>query len=163
MRPIEVTTWRTRTTRNRTARGFSLIELMVALAVLAILSAIAYPSYVETVLKGRRSEARAALAELMQQQERHMTQAGSYRKTALGDVSSPFKTYAGERRASTSYLLGAAECEVDSGGALPLDECVRVYATPQQPDAAAGTLWIDSTSRKDCDGTRRNEPGLCWR
>ncbi len=157
MREVEMTT------RNPPERGFTLIELMIVLAVLAILSAVAYPSYVETVLKGRRSEARAALAELMQQQERHMTQAGSYRKTALGDVSSPFKTYAGERRASTSYLLGAAECESESGGALPLDECVRVYATPQQPDTDAGTLWIDSTSRKDCDGTRRNEPGLCWR
>lgn len=163
MRSTEATARKTRKSRNRGARGFTLIELMVALAVLAILSAIAYPSYVETVLKGRRSEARAALAELMQQQERHMTQSGSYRKMALGDTASPFKTYAGERRDSTSYLLGAAECEVDSGGALPLDECVRVYATPQQPDAAAGTLWIDSTSRKDCDGTRRNEPGFCWR
>ncbi|MES2533095.1 MAG: type IV pilin protein [Pseudomonadota bacterium] len=149
--------------QNGAARGFTLIELMVALAVIAILSAIAYPSYVETVLKGRRTEARAALAELMQQQERHMTQAGSYRKTALGDATAPFKTYAGEQRTSTSYLLGAAECEVESGGALSLNECVRVYATPQQPDAAAGTLWIDSTSRKDCDGTRRTEPGFCWR
>jgi type IV pilus assembly protein PilE len=149
--------------RGRAASGFTLIELMIVLAVLAILSAFAYPSYVETVLKGRRSEARAALAELMQQQERHMTQAGSYRKTALGDVSAPFKTYAGDRRASTSYLLGATECESDSGGSLPLDECVRVYATPQQPDTDAGTLWVDSTSHRDCDGTRRNEPGLCWR
>ena len=92
-----------------------------------------------------------------------MTQAGSYRKTALGETSSPFKTYAGERRDSTSYLLGAAECDGQGGGALSIDACVRVYATPQQADPDAGTLWMESTGHRGCDGSRRNEAGLCWK
>lgn len=152
-----------RSSRRSRHPGFTLIEMMIVLAMLAILSAVAYPSYVDAMRKGRRSEARAALAELMQQQERHMTQAGRYLKTALGDASAPFKTYSGDRRDGASYLLGAGECGDGSGSTLALTECVRVYATPQQPDPAVGTLWIESTGYKDCDGVQRDEPGLCWK
>ena len=52
-------------TTPRASRGFTLIELMIVVAVIAILGAIAYPSYQESVRKGRRGEARAALQELM--------------------------------------------------------------------------------------------------
>ena len=57
-------------TTPRASRGFTLIELMIVVAVISILGAIAYPSYQESVRKGRRAEGRAALQELMQQQER---------------------------------------------------------------------------------------------
>ncbi|RZM02652.1 MAG: type IV pilin protein, partial [Variovorax sp.] len=68
---------RRRTPRRRQA-GFTLIELMIVVAIVGILATIAYPSYRESVLKGRRAEARTALLELMQQQERYMTQRGAY-------------------------------------------------------------------------------------
>ena len=66
------------TTKRAAVRGFTLIELMVVVAVIGILAAIAYPSYTEAVLKGRRAQARTALLELMQQQERYMTQRNAY-------------------------------------------------------------------------------------
>jgi type IV pilus assembly protein PilE len=145
------------------ARGFTLIEIMIVVAVVAILAAVALPSYQESILKGRRSEARAAILDFLQQQERVMTQSGAYREVATpGATGTPFKTFAGESLAAASYLLGATACDNGSGGMSPLNECVRVSATPQRPDPVAGTLWMENTGRKGCDGTGRQEPRICW-
>ena len=55
------------------AKGFTLIELMIVVAVVAILATIAMPSYQEHVRKSRRAQAKADLVELAQQLERHHT------------------------------------------------------------------------------------------
>lgn len=60
------------------ANGFSLIELMIVVAVIGILSAIAYPSYQESVRKGNRAEVKAALLEAAQALERFYSLNGSY-------------------------------------------------------------------------------------
>ncbi len=64
------------------AQGFTLIELMIVVVVVAILSAIAYPSYQEYVRKGHRAEARAGLLEAAQWLERAATAQGTYPLTA---------------------------------------------------------------------------------
>jgi type IV pilus assembly protein PilE len=58
--------------------GFTLIELMIALAVLSILTAIAYPSYQESMTKSRRADAKSALLELSVSMERLYTATGCY-------------------------------------------------------------------------------------
>ena len=63
--------------RNRPA-GFTLIEMMVVVAIVAILASIAYPSYQESVRKGRRAQATADLGELAQALERHFTVNNTY-------------------------------------------------------------------------------------
>lgn len=63
------------------AQGFTLIELMIAVAVVGIVSAIAYPSYREQVRKSHRSEAKSALLQNAQFLERNFTANNCYHRT----------------------------------------------------------------------------------
>jgi type IV pilus assembly protein PilE len=60
------------------SRGFTLIELMIAVAVVAILAMIAIPTYTAQMIKGRRSSAEAALLDIAQRQQQYMLDARSY-------------------------------------------------------------------------------------
>lgn len=59
-------------------RGFSLIEVLIVVAIVGILVAVAYPSYDEQIRKARRADAQGALSELAQFMERHYSTTGSY-------------------------------------------------------------------------------------
>ena len=69
---------------THTRRGFTLIELMVVLAVAAILSAVALPSYQGQVAKGRRADGKQALVELAHKLERFYTERGTFAGATLG-------------------------------------------------------------------------------
>lgn len=168
--------------KKKTNGGFSLIELMIVVAIIAILASVAYPAYTSSILKGKRAEGRAALAELMLQQERYMTQRNCYLGfttapsgaatatspgTACGGVTPtftaatfPFKTFSGDSLAKAAYLLSADECPTGSGTAS-IAECVRVIATPTRADAEAGALRMMSTGFKDCAGGSNSS--VCWK
>lgn len=127
--------------------GFTLIELMIVVAIIAILAAIAYPSYQESVRKGRRAEARAALAELIQQQERYMTQNNTYKEFSAGATGEPFKTFVGNSLGEATYTLSAEAC-----AGRTIRECVLATATPRSSsqDPRVGSLSLTSTGVKTC-------------
>ncbi|MEP9321028.1 type IV pilin protein [Pseudomonas sp. LABIM340] len=68
--------------QRRRERGFTLIELMVTVAIVAILAAVAFPSYQRYVLRSHRVEAQAVLSEAAARQERYYSQNNAYASTA---------------------------------------------------------------------------------
>jgi type IV pilus assembly protein PilE len=66
------------------ARGFTLMELMIAVVVVGILAGAAVPSYREHVAASRRTDAKAAMLAIAQLMERHYTERGTYAGATLG-------------------------------------------------------------------------------
>jgi len=62
--------------------GFTLIELMIAVAIVGILLRLAYPAYTASVAKSRRAEAKAALLDLASREERYFSTANLYTDSA---------------------------------------------------------------------------------
>lgn len=72
----------------RNSCGFSLIELMITIAIVGILASIALPSYVSYLARGKRAEAKQALLENALFLETHYTTRGFY-STAKGNSTAP--------------------------------------------------------------------------
>ncbi|MDA1116761.1 MAG: prepilin-type N-terminal cleavage/methylation domain-containing protein [Proteobacteria bacterium] len=70
----------------RSARGFTLIELMITVAVIAILSAIALPSYTDYVRRGKLTEATSGLSELRLRAEKFFADNRTYQNAGATDV-----------------------------------------------------------------------------
>lgn len=83
------------TTPARGNRGFTLLEVMVTVAVLGIVAALALPSFFDSIRKGRRSEAITALGQVQQAQERWRANRSTYTKRLVDDLKLETRTPSG--------------------------------------------------------------------
>jgi type IV pilus assembly protein PilE len=147
---------------SKGARGFTLLQVIIALAVVGILAGIAFPSYKEASRKAKRAEGRAALYQLMLQEERFYSQRNSYiafSAGSSGEDEKDFKWYSGNSPDSSAYEIKAEACSGDK-----IQNCVRLVAMPGTAkvnesfeDPLCGNLSLASTGEKDA-----NTPE-CWR
>lgn len=129
-------------TRSRPA-GFTLIELMIVVVVLAILAAIAYPSYLEQVKKGRRADAQGALMGLANAMERHYTENASY----LGAAAAGADTGAPDIYPNEAPLDGNTkyyDLSIEAATATTY----TLAAIPKGAQAGDGRLELDSTGAR---------------
>ncbi len=118
--------------------GFTLVELLIVVAIVAILASIAIPSYQSHMQKTRRAEGQAALLEALNTQERYYTLNNTYVTdlTTLGYSASPAPTE------NNYYTISAAAC--GSG----IASCVTLTATAGTAQAADGNLTLNSLGVK---------------
>ena len=128
-------------------RGFTLIELMIAVAIVGILASIAVPSYLEHVRKGKRSEAQGALVSFANAMEQWRLQNSNYLGAAAGggNTGSPaiFSTVVPISGGTKTYDLTISA----------MNEAGTTYTlTAEAVDAQAadGNLSLTSDGTKTC-------------
>ena len=160
---------RLRPTARRRQHGFTLVELMIVAAVIAILAAVAYPAYTEQLRKSQRAEGKAALMRAAQLLERSFTQNGSYPSggTALATLyggADGTPVYSHPDNPMSAPLGKFQLVYVPAAGVAPVEYLLR--ATPQSHaigDTECPTLGIDSRGRRLVSDAVPAAGNRCWR
>ncbi len=149
-----------------TQKGITLIELVIAIAIIGILAAVAIPAYQENVSQGRRGDGQAALLGLAQAMERQFTLDGTYTTVNGDDDPDPDIT------AATAPTIYADEAPLDGSAKFYDLRVMRadsstytIRAIPKGPQAQDGFLELRSSGFRGWD--RDNSGALsatedCW-
>lgn len=130
------------------SRGFTLMEMMIVVVILAILAAIALPSYQKYVLRSHRAEGQALLSEAAARQERYFAQNNSYAGTAAA-------------LNMTSYVAGLQYYGLAISNVGASTYTLTATATGSQArDSECLTLTLDQAGSRGASGT--GTASSCW-
>lgn len=135
----------------RRQQGFSLIELMIVVVIIAILGSVALPSYRAYIVRSHRVDAQRALTDLAARQERYMYSNNAYTKN-LSDLG-------GASSMAGSYYTVSIDPAATSSTAFSV--VATAAGTQQRDDKACQTLTLDQAGRQGSTGSTSNDP-KCW-
>lgn len=135
-------------------KGFTLIEVMIVVAIVGILAAIAYPSYREYVLRSNRSEGMAMLNDAAARQERYFAQSNAYvtDNDDIDNLNLRSSTASGVTSDTGKYTLTVA----GGGGGYTLT------ATQAFGDTDCGNLTLNALGARGRSGSAKTIE-QCWR
>ena len=146
------------------AQGFTLVELMIAVVIVAVLASIAYPSYQDSVRKGRRAEAFAGLSAVQQAQERWRSNNSNY-TTSLSSLGVSTPTPSGYYDIS----LGSSTVTGDTLATAYVATAVGVAGKSQEQDAQCRKLSarmrggnIEYAGCGNCTSFTYGATNPCW-
>jgi type IV pilus assembly protein PilE len=139
---------------KNSARGMTLIELMIVVAILGIIVAIGYPSYLDHVKKSRRTEGMGELLELADRMERHYSDTGTYDQADGTDMTAAViyqsttqnGYYTLSVDAGTDNVQFTARAAPTSKGQQNTDKCGTFIVTSQGTKSVTG----GALSTADC-------------
>jgi len=137
---------------NAAAAGFTLIELMITVAIVGILATIAATSYQSQVQKSRRTDARSALLDIAGREEKLFSTTNAYGTTAAQLGYSTFTPVG-----NGYYNVTVA---VDNTAAPPTYLITATKTGIQASDTGCLTLFVDQTGAQGSTGTAT--PNTCW-
>lgn len=144
--------------------GFTLVELMIVVAIIAILGGIAYPSYTQYVLRGKLTEATANLSELRLRAEKWFADNRTYQPTTPSGTTPGFSTVVQNARyfgyACTAPTATTFTCTATGVGGMAdfvytiNQSNTRGSTIANNASGQANAGWINSTS---CWVTKKGE------
>lgn len=159
--------------QRRIPFGFTLIELMITVAIVAFLAAVAYPAYTNQILKGKRAECRSGMLEALQQQERYYTSFSTYVTftSSVSANSAGIRFSSGDNPTSSACgITSVASCTTGSPTVtLSINQCVQIVGTMKDSRDPVTALTLNSNNQKGCtrSGTSYQQPTTqppqdCW-
>lgn len=142
--------------------GFTLIEVLITVAIIGVLAGIVYPSYLDMVRKSNRSDAKVALSDVAQRMQRCFTAHSTYKPTAAGtcDVVDKVTAAAGITSPEGFYTITLASA--DHKDAAYLLKAAPVSTKRQASDSKCTSFTLNQAGVKKAYAGSTLNTEACW-